>query len=85
MVRHRSVGVRGNGAPARVHPVPDRHRRARTLSVEPTYLPRVRALVADIDLQEAEAEAMLSCTTLTDVEEVMGERLWARREVGELL
>ncbi len=47
----------------------------RTLSVEPTYLPRVWALVADIDLQEAEAEAMLSCTTLTDVEEVMGERL----------
>jgi phosphotransferase system enzyme I (PtsP) len=59
----------------------------RTLSVEPTYLPRVRALVAGIELQEAEAEAdaMLACTTLTDVEEVMGERLWARREVGELL
>jgi len=58
----------------------------RTLSVEPTYLPRVRALVAGIELQEAEAEAeaMLDCTTLTDVEEVMGERLWARREVSEL-
>ena len=47
----------------------------RTLSVEPTYLPRVRALVAGIELQEAEAEAdaMLACTTLTDVEEVMGD------------
>lgn len=57
----------------------------RTLSVEPLYLPRVRALVAGIDLQEAEAEAeeMLACTTLTDVEEVMGERLWARREEAE--
>ena len=57
----------------------------RTLSVEPLYLPRVRALVASVDLQEAqaEAEAMLACTTLTDVEEVMGERLWVRREVAE--
>ena len=28
---------------------------------------------------------LLACTTLTDVEEVMGERLWARREVTELM
>lgn len=57
----------------------------RTLSVEPLYLPRVRALVASVDLQEAEAEAeaMIACTTLADVEEVMGERLWVRREVAE--
>ena len=34
-------------------------------------------LVADIELQEA--EAMLACTTLTDVEEVMGEVVGAPR------
>ena len=45
----------------------------------------MRALVAGIELQEAEAEAMLACTTRTEVEEVMGERLWARREVTELI
>ena len=57
----------------------------RTLSVEPTYLPRVRDMLSTVDLQEAEAEAeaMLACTRLTDVEEVMGERLWARREASK--
>lgn len=56
-----------------------------TLSVEPLYLPQVRAEVAAIEIGNAqsEAEAMLACTTLADVEEVMGERLWVRHEVGE--